>query len=181
MALMLIRPDGTAEQATTTADVDEELERRSNEHGKSVASVGVDGADSERPMDALVRATSAELNKVGACNDWFLRSDAILVVTIITDEPDEGSADDAMTWAQAIVDAKAGDPTAVVVLGLLPDGDLMTPLCRVKAVLAPRLAAFLDEFPNSSRASVCESDYSPFFVDAVGVISQVCDEFIPPG
>ena len=44
---------------------------------------------------------------------------------------------------------------------------------------APRLSAFLDGFTNSSRASVCEEDYSPFFVAAVEVIGEACDDFMP--
>jgi hypothetical protein len=146
-----------------------------------VASVGVDGADAERPIDALLRALTPEMNAEDGCNAGFLRDDAILVVTIITDEPDENTEGDAMAWADAVVEAKAGNPDAVVVLGLLPDGDLGMPLCGVEAVPAPRLAAFLDEFDASSRGSVCEADYAPFFVDAVSVISETCDDFIPPG
>ncbi|HVI01336.1 MAG TPA: hypothetical protein VM869_21610 [Enhygromyxa sp.] len=146
-----------------------------------VAKVGIDGSDAERPMDALVRALGTELNEPGGCNEGFVRDDAILVITIITDEPDEHSDGDPADWADAVIAAKGGNAEAIVVLGLLPDGDLAMPLCGDEAVLAPRMTEFLQLFDASSRASVCEPDYSPFFLDAVSVISQTCETFDPIG
>ncbi|HLT35350.1 MAG TPA: hypothetical protein VK034_03670, partial [Enhygromyxa sp.] len=134
-----------------------------------IARVGVDGSDAERPMDALVRAIGPELGEPDGCNEGFVRDDAILVITIITDEPDEHSMGDPADWADAVIAAKGGNPEAVVVLGLLPDGDLDMPLCGAEAITAPRMSEFLQLFDASSRASVCEPDYSPFFVDAVSV------------
>jgi hypothetical protein len=146
-----------------------------------VAKVGVDGSDSERPMDALVRAIGPEHGEPGGCNEGFVRDDAILVITIITDEPDDHSLGDPADWADAVIAAKGGVPESVVVLGLVPDGDLAMPLCGAESVLAPRLTEFLQLFDSSSRASICEPDYSPFFLDAVSVISVACDEFEPIG
>ncbi len=146
-----------------------------------VAQVGVDGADTERPMAAAAQATSMDLVAPGGCNAGFLRDDAILVLTIITDEPDTGSEGSPSELADQIIAAKGGNAEAAVVLGLLPDGDLANPLCGMEAVPAPRLAELLAKFPKNSRASVCAPDYSPFFEDAVSVISQACDDFVPPG
>jgi hypothetical protein len=145
-----------------------------------IAKVGVDGSNSERPADALVSAVGAEHGEPGGCNEGFVRDDAILVVTIITDESDDLSSGDPADWANAVIAAKGGVPEAVVVLGLLPDGDLDMPLCG-DAVVAPRLIEFLQLFPSNSRASICEPDYSPFFTDAVSVISEACDDFVPIG
>jgi hypothetical protein len=64
---------------------------------------------------------------------------------------------------------------------LLPDGDLAMPLCGVESVPAPRMSAFLQLFEASSRASICEPDYSPFFEQSVSVISEACDNFVPIG
>jgi hypothetical protein len=146
-----------------------------------VAKVGIDGSDTERPMDALVRAVGPELGEPGGCNEGFVRDDAILVITIITDEPDEHSSGEPADWADAVIAAKGGNAEAVVVLGLLPDGDLGMPLCGAESVLAPRMSEFLQLFEASSRASICEADYSPFFLDAVSVISQTCETFDPIG
>ena len=143
------------------------------------ARVGIDGGDSERPMAAMSRAISEELGEPGACNDSFVRDDAILVITVITDEPDEHTPGDPSDWHDAVLASKGGQAEAVVVLGLLPDGDLEMPSCGVESVPAPRMSAFLDLFENSGRASVCEEDYSPFFLDAVSVISEACENFVP--
>ncbi len=146
-----------------------------------VAKVGVDGSDFERPMDAMVHAIGPDLVDAGGCNQGFVRDDAILVVTIITDEPDAHSPGAPDAWAEALIDAKLGNPDAIVVLGILPDGDLPQPTCMNEPIAAGSLSAFLDLFAASSRASVCESDYSPFFVDAVSVIGEACDDFVPIG
>jgi hypothetical protein len=145
-----------------------------------IAKVGIDGGDSERPMDAMVRALGPEHGEPGGCNEGFVRDDAILVITIITDEPDDHSLGDPADWADAVIAAKGGVPESVVVLGLVPDGDLGMPLCE-ETVVAPRITEFLQLFDSSSRASICEPDYSPFFLDAVSVISVACDEFEPIG
>ena len=53
----------------------------------------------------------------------FLRDDAILVITVISDDPPssgDSAATDVMPWVDAVLDAKNGDPGAVVVLGLVP-------------------------------------------------------------
>lgn len=146
-----------------------------------IAKVGVDGSDSERPMDALVHAVGPEHGEPGGCNEGFVRDDAILVVTIITDEPDDLSQGEPADWADALIAAKGGVPESVVVLGLVADGDLDMPLCGAEAVMAPRIVEFLQLFESSSRASICEPDYSPFFTDAVEVISVACDDFVPIG
>jgi hypothetical protein len=147
-----------------------------------IAKVGVDGSDAERPMDAIVHAVGPEQNEVGGCNEGFVRDDAILVITIITDETDDYSDGEPADWADAVIAAKGGQATAVVVLGLLPDQDLGMPLCDMEnAEPAALMNDFLLLFENSVRASVCEPDYSPFFVDAVSLISEACDDFVPIG
>jgi hypothetical protein len=143
-----------------------------------VAKVGADGSDFERPMDAMVHAIGPEQNEPGGCNQGFVRDDAILVVTIITDETDVHSPGDPADWADALIDAKLGNPDAIVVLGILPDGDLQPPVCAGEPVAAGAMSELLELFDASGRASVCEPDYSPFFVDAVGLISETCDEFV---
>jgi hypothetical protein len=146
-----------------------------------VAKVGIDGSDFERPMDAMVRAVGPEQVEPGGCNQGFVRDDAILVVTIITDEPDVHSVGDPADWADALIDAKLGNPEAIVVLGILPDGDLQPPVCENEPVAAGAMSEFLQLFEANGRASVCEADYSPFFVDAVALIGETCDEFVPIG
>ncbi|MEX1362614.1 MAG: hypothetical protein AB1Z98_05770 [Nannocystaceae bacterium] len=109
-----------------------------------MASRGFMGSGDEQTMDSLL-AGVGPLTAVGQCNEGFLRSDAILVVTIITDEEDgpldttpvppldgsclpadadPNSAGDPALWRGSLVAAKGGDEDAVVVLSLLGDCDV---------------------------------------------------------
>ncbi|MCH9681269.1 MAG: hypothetical protein K0V04_07545, partial [Deltaproteobacteria bacterium] len=82
------------------------------------AQVGTAGHPSERPMDGMVAALSDGLNGPGGCNEGFLRDDALLVITFMSDDPNYEDAGTPQDWFDAVVAAKNGDPSAVVVLGL---------------------------------------------------------------
>lgn len=109
-----------------------------------MASRGFMGPGDEQTMDALL-AGVGPLTAPGACNDGFMRDDAILVVTIITDEEDSpldgnplppldgscasadsdpNSAGDPVAWHDELVALKGGDEDAVVVLSLIGDCDI---------------------------------------------------------
>ncbi len=147
-------------------------------------------ADTEQPMDAMVRALATE-GDAAACNAGFLRDDAILVVTFITDEDDDptDSTGSPAGWHDALVDAKHGDADAVVVLGLFGDNDQPGGLCTALshdfatgAEPAPRLRAFVEMWGERGHVgSVCAEDYAPFFSAAVDTIGQACDDFVPQG
>src|SRR5690606_7269303 len=134
------------------------------------AHVGTYGDGNERPMEAMLAATSAALNDPGGCNEGFLRDDAILVVTFITDEEDNmKSPGDPQAWYDALVANKNGNADAVSVLGLFGDGDLPNGICQplqndVGAEPAPRLREFVELFGDRGVAgSICADDYIPFF------------------
>ncbi|NVB41271.1 hypothetical protein G6O69_25755 [Pseudenhygromyxa sp. WMMC2535] len=146
-----------------------------------IASVGTDGDSSEMPMSALTQAIGPTLNGAGGCNSGFLRDDAVLVVTIITDEEDSDSPGTPAGWYQNIVAQKIGDGSGVVVLGLINDMDADTPLCPAESQDPEQIRTFIDMFPNHIRGSVCDADYSPFFEQAVDLINSTCDEFVPVG
>lgn len=159
-----------------------------------VATVGTYGSGDEKPMLAMTRAIADEMNGPMDCNEGFLRDDAILVVTFMTDEEDDNAAGDGSPgspaeWVDAVIAAKGGNPDAVVVLGLIGDGDQPNGQCAAGdpnnggngAEASPRLRAFVEGFPNGRVGSVCAADYTPFFVEAVSVIDTACDEFVPEG
>ncbi len=148
------------------------------------ARVGTDSTDGvERPMEAMVAALS-QAGEVGQCNEGFLRDDAILVVTFITDEDDDagdGSEGTVESWRQALVDAKNGDESSIVALGLFGDDDLPNAICNGAAESSARLRAFLDSWgPQGFFGSICAPDYDDFFQAAVDIIDTTCDEFMPP-
>jgi hypothetical protein len=148
------------------------------------ARVGTDSTDDpERPMEAMVAAV-ADMGPASICNFEFLRDDAILVVTYVTDEDDnagDGSTGDVNLWRQALIDAKGGNVDAIVTLGLFGDDDLPNALCQGGAETSPRLRAFLDSWGDKGRfGSICAQDYDDFFQSAVDLIDTTCDEFMPP-
>ncbi|WAS90806.1 hypothetical protein [Nannocystis punicea] len=146
-----------------------------------LAKVGTNGDGSERPMEAMVSSVGT-LNKVGACNDGFLRKDALLVVTFITDEEDdEESNGNPVGWNAALVAAKYGLEKNIVVLGLIGDPDQPNPVCTGQAEASPRLRQFAESFTYGSWGSICSPDYAPFFDAAVSVIDTACSTFEPPG
>jgi hypothetical protein len=147
------------------------------------AQVGTFGDGDEQPMAALMNASSPSLNGSGGCNAGFWRDDAVAVITLITDEDDRNSPGDAEAWRRALLDAKGGNQDAVVLLGLLGDGNVAGGLpggpCAEQAKPAPVLQAFVQSFRFGSLGSVCASDYAPFFRAAVSVINGACEEFHP--
>jgi hypothetical protein len=147
-------------------------------------------ADTEQPMDAMVAALANE-GPAAICNEGFLRDDAILVVTFITDENDDptDSTGSPTGWHDALVAAKQGDEQAVVVLGLFGDNDQPDGICdplshdfATGAEPAPRLREFVGLWGERGHiGSICAGDYLPFFTSAVDSIGTACDEFVPPG
>ena len=139
-----------------------------------VARPGTGGDGLERQMGA-VTAAIGDLNGAGQCNEGFVRDDAVLVVTIVTDEEDdpndgfdmdENSPGNPQAWYDAVVAAKNGDPTAVVILGLVGDTDVPGAICEpisdvFGAEPAPRLRQFVELFDDRGIwASMCSPDYT---------------------
>jgi hypothetical protein len=144
-----------------------------------VAQVGLAGHPSERPMDAMVAALGSDLNGPGGCNDGFLRDDAILVITFISDDPWYEDSGTPQEWYDAVVAAKGGNADAVVVLGLTPN------FSGCQDGKGPPKGSHWSEFVSlwgnhGLEASVCNLDYAPFFAQAVAIIDETCDEFEPP-
>ncbi|MBL8943913.1 MAG: hypothetical protein JNK45_12235 [Myxococcales bacterium] len=147
-----------------------------------VATVGVAGHPSERPMESMIAALSPELEGPQGCNAGFLRDDALLVITFVSDDPNREDEGDPQQWYDAVVTAKLGDPGAVVVLGLTPawpdcekdPGDLNG------AHWAEFVAAWGD---HGVHGDVCgtAADYVTFFESAVATIDQACEDYQPPG
>jgi hypothetical protein len=141
-----------------------------------LAKVGTDGDGSERPMEAMITA-------VTDCNEGFLRKDALLVVTYITDEEDDGQSNgNPVGWNAGLVAAKYGAEKSIVVLGLIGDPDQPNPVCpEGQAEASPRLREFAESFTFGTWGSICSPDYAPFFDASVSVIDTACQQFEPPG
>ncbi|MEM7153216.1 MAG: hypothetical protein AAF799_10250 [Myxococcota bacterium] len=140
------------------------------------AQIGTSGDATERAMQAVVETVTGVEADPGECNFGFLREEALLVIVIITDEPDNTSLGTPMTWFDDVVAAKAGISENIVVLSLVntpggacPGGD------------ANNMAAFTMMFgDNDFMADICAPDFMPVFNEAIGVIDVACENFIPP-
>jgi hypothetical protein len=150
--------------------------------------VGTSGDGDERPMSAMVAAVAPSLTGPGGCNEGFVRDDAILVVTILSDAGDGSSSDAASgnpgAWRDALVAAKNGNQDAISVLGIMSDHDVNGGSCPDPGWGSnPKLREFVQLFGDRGLlGSICEPDLTPFFVEAVEtVIGSTCEDFVPEG
>jgi hypothetical protein len=150
-----------------------------------VATLGIFGGDPS-PAEALVEVVSPAMNAPDGCNAGFLRSDALLVVTFISDVADVyyNSKDWPYEWYDDVVAAKHGDPDAVVVLSIIPpkfSGEPPLPDCLYdySDPSLNRLYEFTEMFPHHVIASNCEDSYVPAFTAAAASVKDACAAFIP--
>lgn len=141
------------------------------------AKVGVAGHPSERPMDSLLAALKPGINGPGGCNEGFLRDDALLVITFISDDPNYEDSGTPQSWYDAVVAAKKGDPKAAVVVGFTPAFATCPGNDTPKG---SHWAEFVAKFPFNLHASVCAGDYATTFTQAVKIIDDSCDQYVPP-
>jgi hypothetical protein len=130
-----------------------------------IASVGLAGNSSERPLDGMVEAVSAALQDPGGCNEGFLRDDAILVVTFLSDDTNDEDVNTAQTAFDALVAAKNGNQNAIVMLGLIPDSQ--TQWVNLIASFGER----------GIQGPIASEDYNQFFLDTVAIIADTCLDF----
>ena len=143
-----------------------------------VAQVGVSGNFAEFPIEGAVRS----LENPMSCNDGFLRDDAILVMTVITDDhdgdvayPGDAEMGDPAAWYQRIVAAKGGNEDATVFIALTSNHCIGPPVAPFMGIVTQ----FGDQGVQGSNCSLPEM--LDTFETAVSTISATCDEFIPPG
>jgi hypothetical protein len=138
------------------------------------AQVGTDGSADERQMQAVMSAVDGTHGGMGQCNEDFMREDALLVIVIITDEPDANTPGDSMSWYQTVIDAKDGIPENVVVVSLIN-----TPMGNCGFEAAWSIADFTNLFGiNGFMADICLPDYAPVFDQAIAIIDVACDNFL---
>lgn len=148
------------------------------------AQVGTGGKTDERQIEALMSSLDPQLLAPGACNDGFLRDDAVLVVVMLTDEEDGGSepTDDPQAWYENLVALKGGNEEAIVMIGILSDRGQPNQVCsNYEFSEAEDLREFIGLFTHNTLGSVCEPNYQPLFQDAVSEIDVACDNFVPQG
>jgi hypothetical protein len=154
-----------------------------NDALECIAKVGVSGGDP--PMgDALIAALDSKINAEGGCNAGFLRDDALLVVAFINDTEDDQSTSWPYQQYKAVVDAKGGDPDAIVALGVLAqplqEGAPEIPGCNYNELGDQyKMRQLLEKFPYHVEGDICAASYAQFFDQAADLISEVCGKFVP--
>lgn len=148
-----------------------------------IAQVGLAGHPSERPMDAMIAALSELQTGSLGCNSGWLRDDALLVITFVSDDPKYEDALGPQDWYEAVVNAKLGNAQGVVVLGLIPNAETK---CAQNSNPDDPGGSHWREFielwgEHGVAGDVCEESYVSFFQDAVAIIDAACDGFEPPG
>jgi hypothetical protein len=148
------------------------------------ARVGDTGSTDEHQVEAALRAISPELGAPLACNEGFIRDDALLVLVIITDEDDEhGSSGEPDDWFAEIV-ARKGVETNVVTLtlaGIVPPNECDPDVPFGDAVPGYRIREFTQKFTYGRFGDVCADEYAPFFDTSLEIIHDACVNFTPEG
>jgi len=150
-----------------------------------IAQLGVGGTG--RSAQGMVAALQPEINDPDdeyACNGGFLRDNALLVVTLIQDGYDEDSLGTVDEWIEALRAAKHYDDDAFAVLVLTTDVDLgFDQLClpEQSSQTPNRLRTLANGVEHGFVGSICLPDYVDFFAEHVGVLVDLCDNFVPPG
>jgi hypothetical protein len=139
-----------------------------------IATVGISGRD--MLGQALTAAVQEPINDHGGCNQYFLRDDALLMVTFISFTWDEGggglnSEGTPSDWAQAVLDAKHGDPQSIVMfnIGTPPECESNNGLCLMTEM-----------FPLRHQETIYADDYGPAFAEAASLVETACEAFVPP-
>jgi hypothetical protein len=146
------------------------------------ADVGGGGGGDEHQIEAALRAISPELGAPAACNEGFIRDDALLVLVIITDEDDKptmvgpGSPGDPDDWFAEIV-ARKGVESNVVTLALTS----IASLGACNPLPAERVRQFTQMFTYGQVGDVCADDFAPFFDASLEIIHDACVNFTPEG
>ena len=143
---------------------------------KCLATVGLDGSN-YYDADAVRAAISPAMNATGACNEGFLRDDALLVVTLISNTYDYGpkpggSSGSPEDWAAAVLDAKHGDPESIVMLSILR----AFAVCEVE----DRTCQMVKMFPYHLLFDRDMPNYGPAFDQATDMVEDACAGFKPP-
>jgi hypothetical protein len=129
--------------------------------------------------DALIAALSPYLS-VGECNKGFIRDDALLFLTVISDTEDIKSKTTPADWYKAIVKAKHSDPGAVVTLLVTPQFMPNPPAgCTTDGDHENKFRDLITMFPYHIEGDTCAPSYAPYFADAAKLVGEACASFVP--
>ena len=144
-----------------------------------IARVGTYGTNPPL-IKAMITALSPELNGPEGCNEGFLRDDALLFVTFITDHEDEVSGGMSWFWYKELVKAKHGDPNAIITLAVINQTQMEpNPTCIADSNDADPVRDLIKMFPYHVEGDICALSYAPYFAAAAELVGEACENFIP--
>ncbi len=147
-----------------------EPEANLNETFACMAAVGTTGQS--QIAQGFIEAILPAMNEPGACNDGFLRDDALLMVTFIG-SGDFDSPGSPEIWAKTLHFAKGDDPNAVVFLNIT--GPVLP-----KCAEWDRPCRFVSKFPHHVIAPRNQPEkWEQAFDEASVMVRDVCEDFMP--
>jgi hypothetical protein len=136
------------------------------------AEVGTSGSGIEQPLAAIINALENYIQSPGQCNEGFTTPNSLLVLIIISDEPDF-SGGTLQNWYDHLMWLR-GPQENIVVLSLVT-----TTNCTQGYGVSTNIIDFTNMFTNGSVGDVCALNYDQFFYDALSVIYEAC-YMMPP-
>ncbi len=156
------------------------------------ALVGTDGANDEAMMSGAIEAVSPGLNGAGACNEGFIRDDALLVLVLITDEDDpgtcingnescDGSPGNPGTWLDDLLAVKEHSENLVALsLTRGSPGNVCGPEQGTEKD-GEQIMEFVGLLGSTGLiGDICADSFGPFFDEAVALVETACGGFINP-
>jgi hypothetical protein len=137
------------------------------------------GEGYSRPVGGIIRALSEENAAPGACNEGFLREDAVLGIFIVNSSfpientPDEAHPDtDTSGWYDAIAATKSGDVSAISMFGFVA----IEPFdCYEQGGSeATNFVDLIDAF-GGERRSFCQDSPADFEAGFIAGVDQLAD------
>lgn len=134
---------------------------------------GTDGFGNERLAEAMLAATSPQLNAPGACNDGFFRPEAPLLIVVVSSVEDDSSTGQPTDWFTELVQVNESDASRIASIGIIGP---ITDQGGCDAEASPRLHAFLAEHnvDNQASANICDVDTMDLKDGAERMIEAVC-------
>ena len=137
--------------------------------------MGTSGNNKEQPLKAIEQLVQ---NQDSSCNQGFLREDAILVVTTITDEGDYSDVDVESLQMQ-LQNLKNDMPNAIVLLSLLSNLEQQNndTVFQYIAELTgfsdanTKMVQFTNGFVNGFFGDITSEDYRPIFDEALMLVT----------